>query len=245
MTPAPHAVACDRAATSCAPAPEVLVLHLVGSFRSRYAIETTAFGRGLEATLAAGWAVRPLGELVRKAEEVGRADPRSLALTFDDAYACVASEALPVAAALGVAGTVFVNTEAVGGTNAWNRRAGLRLRHCDWSDLDALRRAGWEIGSHGHGHFNLLALSDDEIREDIARSIKSLQAHLGCVPSSFAYPYGKFDDRVRAVVRERFAVAVATERGGECLSHDRHTLGRFWPEIAPDPIRTFFGPVTA
>ena len=244
MTELPLVGSCTFCAGAATGAPMILVLHLVGAFRSRYALETNALARILEGALAAGWTIQPLDAMLRMIDQAGHAPPRTIALTFDDAYACLVEDVLPITDALGIAGTVFVNTEAVGGTNTWNRRASFRVRHCGWSDLKVLRNAGWEIGSHGHGHFNMLALTDEEIREDLSRSIEHIEARLACTPKSFAYPFGKFDSRVIAVVEEQFRVAVATERGVPCALHHRLALSRFWPEAAPAHVRWMFDRIT-
>src|SRR5207244_4205263 len=51
--------------------------------------------------------------------------PRCVALTFDDAYACVFEHAAPVLRGLGWPATVFVVTGRIGGWNEWDAPRGI------------------------------------------------------------------------------------------------------------------------
>ena len=81
--------------------------------------------------------------------------PRTLAVTFDDAYRSVREIAFPLLSSLGVPATVFVPTRfpdspapmAWPGIEHWlgGPHEG-ELRCMTWEDLAQLDRAGWEIG---------------------------------------------------------------------------------------------------
>jgi peptidoglycan/xylan/chitin deacetylase (PgdA/CDA1 family) len=220
--------------------PPILVLHAVGGPDGRYTLPEEVFHGFLARAVGQGWSLCTLSDLAGRDGRDGTG--RTLALTFDDAYESVARVALPALQALGLPATVFVNTEAVGGRNDWNRRAACRLQHCTWDALGRLHDAGWEIGSHTHHHFNLLSLDDAEIRSEVETANALLERHLGVRPRCLAYPYGRFDARVVAAIRPCFDLAVATERGGDDWVRDRWSLRRLWPEATQAAVRALFYP---
>ncbi|OUM87942.1 MAG: polysaccharide deacetylase family sporulation protein PdaB [Bacillus thermozeamaize] len=59
--------------------------------------------------------------------------------------------------------------------------------------------AGYEIGSHGHKHVNYSRLSDEEIRQQIAKADQILRELTGVKPNLIRMPNGDFDKRVLRV----------------------------------------------
>lgn len=58
-----------------------------------------------------------------------------------------------------------------------------------------------EIGSHAETHRELSRLSDQEVRDEVVNSRKTLEALIQKSVYSFAYPRGKYNDQVVAAVR--------------------------------------------
>lgn len=117
-----------------------------------------------------------------------RAAPSTtVTLQFDDG---VAQEGVgDLLAAAGMPATFFVNTASIG-------RPGV-LR---WSDLQALQRAGNEIGGHTRTHPDLTRLATAAQRREICDDRAALVAH-GLRAVSFAYPYGRQTATTRRLVR--------------------------------------------
>jgi peptidoglycan/xylan/chitin deacetylase (PgdA/CDA1 family) len=130
--------------------------------------------------------------------------PKTLAITFDDAFASVHRYALPILAAFGIPGTVFAPTAHVdGGTLCWdgieqwkNSAWDLELEAMSWDDLGGLAERGWEIGSHTRTHPRLTQLDADSLTLELAGSREDLADRLGSPSQSIAYPYGDVDARV-------------------------------------------------
>jgi peptidoglycan/xylan/chitin deacetylase (PgdA/CDA1 family) len=59
--------------------------------------------------------------------------------------------------------------------------------------IRALHAAGWEIGSHGLSHRDL-TIHPERQESEILQSRRRLEALLGVPVSSFAYPFGAYDD---------------------------------------------------
>jgi peptidoglycan/xylan/chitin deacetylase (PgdA/CDA1 family) len=130
---------------------------------------------------------------------------KTLVVTFDDAYSSVLEKAFPVLAALGAPATVFVPTAYVAGDKAleWasmEQWAGTRFADelccMSWSDLRALVRAGWEIGSHTSTHPNLTALDDAALDRELTASRALCEEEIEAPCKTLAYPFSAYDRRV-------------------------------------------------
>jgi peptidoglycan/xylan/chitin deacetylase (PgdA/CDA1 family) len=108
-------------------------------------------------------------------------------------------------------------------------------------DLNALCRAAamtWDeiksmaqeplatIGAHTLNHYNLLKLSEEDARREIAESGKRIEAEIGRKIAHFAYPYGNKDAagfREFRLAREAgYSTAVVTRLGTVAHEHAQH-----------------------
>ena len=110
-------------------------------------------------------------------------------IQFDDGTAD-AYGALPILQARGMKATFYVNTAQLG-------TAG-RLT---WSQVADLSAAGNEIAGHTLTHENLRGLSPADARHQVCADRVALFDH-GFQPTSFAYPFGRFNDAVKQIVRD-------------------------------------------
>jgi peptidoglycan/xylan/chitin deacetylase (PgdA/CDA1 family) len=85
------------------------------------------------------------------------------------------------------------------------RRGGARIPESeryselvDWSDLEALRQAGFTLGSHTVSHQNLKRIGAAEMESEVRDSRRRLEQRLGFAVEHFSYPYGR---RTRAAQR--------------------------------------------
>jgi peptidoglycan/xylan/chitin deacetylase (PgdA/CDA1 family) len=102
------------------------------------------------------------------------------------------------------------------------------------SQVQALARAGFEIGGHTVTHPILLKLAPEQARREIVDGKARLEALLGRPLRLFAYPNGRpgedYGPEHVAMVREAgFAAAVSTRRGVCSHASDRCQLPRFTP----------------
>jgi peptidoglycan/xylan/chitin deacetylase (PgdA/CDA1 family) len=136
----------------------------------------------------------------------------AVALTFDDGFESFATHAWPALRDHGLPASVFVVTDRVGGVNTWEPRDGLLRRPLmDWRTLARLQSEGADIGSHSRTHENLTVLDDERLRAEVAGSSERIRTELGETPSAFAYPDGRFDARVMAVVASHYRCACTTD----------------------------------
>jgi peptidoglycan/xylan/chitin deacetylase (PgdA/CDA1 family) len=187
--------------------------------------------------LRARYQVVPLAELLARLD-AGRSLRGLLALTFDDGYRGTLLEAIPVLQGLGLPATIFVVGDAPGRTTPfwWDAAvedrpatAHLTPAHlpAGWTELRSAVRAGFEIGAHSMHHDDLTQLEVAELIDDLGGCADRLALHLGVRPTSFAYPYGRWNARVRNAVRNAgYTCAVTLDGGANGPRTDRWALRR-------------------
>jgi peptidoglycan/xylan/chitin deacetylase (PgdA/CDA1 family) len=185
----------------------VLCYHAISaSWQCSLAVTPERLEQQLTLLVRRGW----VGATFSKAVLDPRAD-RTVAVTFDDAYASVLELALPIMAKLGLPGTVFAPTAFMSkrqplswpGINQWHgTRDAHELTSMRWDDLRGLAECGWEVGSHTQTHPHLTQLDDNRLAEELAESRDECAEQLGRRCVSIAYPYGDVDARVAARARE-------------------------------------------
>jgi peptidoglycan/xylan/chitin deacetylase (PgdA/CDA1 family) len=120
-----------------------------------------------------------------------------VAVTFDDGYESVFTEALPEMQSRGTVGTVFVVVGAVGKHNTWDVKLSPKpFRHLSWPQIMDLAGSGFEIGSHTLSHRDLTRLDTGRLRQELATSRKIIEDHTGVPVSAISYPFGRYTQRV-------------------------------------------------
>jgi peptidoglycan/xylan/chitin deacetylase (PgdA/CDA1 family) len=106
----------------------------------------------------------------------------------------------------------------------------------NWQQVREMAQAGIEFGNHTVSHPELPRLPDDAVETQISAASLSINEHLGSRPACFAYPYGKYDDRIRGLaVRQGFRAACTTRIGHVRIGDDAYLLNRI--NIASDVAR--------
>jgi peptidoglycan/xylan/chitin deacetylase (PgdA/CDA1 family) len=169
-----------------------------------------------------GLAVEPLYEATQKALAGNGGD--AVALSFDDAYSSVYSNAAPILARLNYPYTLFVSTDTIGNSGFMTLQ---QLRELASTGLATIANH-----SAGHGH---LAKTPNETaqqwQERVHQSLDGAQTLLekefGNAPPMFAYPYGEFDAALEQQINQRGWLAFGQQSGpvGATSSHTR--LPRF------------------
>lgn len=163
----------------------------------------------------------------------GRRLPRAVVVTFDDGYKSFYDIAFPILCRVGFSATVFAVTGKVGDASRWDLESAAKLM--DWSELRELHQAGVEIGSHTVNHPRLTQMPTDAAKREIENSRDALEQELGAAVSSFAYPYGDWNDAVALLARQaRYRLACSIARGNLHRPDDLYHLKRV-------PVHEFTG----
>jgi peptidoglycan/xylan/chitin deacetylase (PgdA/CDA1 family) len=148
--------------------------------------------------------------------------PGTVLVTFDDGYADLATTALPVLLRYGISATAFVITSRLGTSPPADQGPSL-----DWYQLAQVYNVGVEIGSHSHTHPDLDCLRPDELDIETAVSKRVLEDRLGAPVSSFAYPFGYYNDAVRRAVRRAgYSYACAVKNALSHAGDDTFAIAR-------------------
>jgi peptidoglycan/xylan/chitin deacetylase (PgdA/CDA1 family) len=160
-----------------------------------------------------------------------------VALTFDDGTADFAEVALPVMAGAGAPATLYVATDFVDRGRPFPHD-GTPL---SWAALrDVVSTGLVTIGSHTHSHALLDRLPAGEVADELDRSVKLIEDHVGVTPEHFAYPKALLGSpAAQAAVRERFrSAAIAGTRANRYGHTDPYRLHRSPVQVA-DGMRWF------
>jgi peptidoglycan/xylan/chitin deacetylase (PgdA/CDA1 family) len=84
----------------------------------------------------------------------------------------------------------------------------------DWATVNDLVAAGFECGAHSMTHPRLTAVTADECRRELEEPRRLLERRLGCAIPHFAYPFGRYDQRVQAMVAEAGYRSACSVRSG-------------------------------
>lgn len=180
--------------------PLVLEYHAVSdAWTSDLAVTPAQLRRQLEWLVRRGY----VGATFSQAAASG--SPRTVAVTFDDAYLSVYELAYPILASLGLPGTVFVVSDFAddgrplvwpGGERSRRSAADEELRGMTWAQLARVADEGWEVGSHTRTHPRLTQLSDAALDRELRGSREACERALRRPCRSLAYPFGDVDGRV-------------------------------------------------
>jgi peptidoglycan/xylan/chitin deacetylase (PgdA/CDA1 family) len=180
--------------------------------------------RGAVARLAgAGIRTLPLADAVA-ALAAGRVPDRAVCITFDDGYRSVYTDAVPALRAHGMTATVFLT---VGETSGAPRLPSLQGREMlAWSEVRELAGAGIALGAHSLAHCDLTRVPPERVEREMVRSKAVIEDRAGVAVRGFAYPFGRFDARSRALARAHFAFAVADTLALATAASDAWALPR-------------------
>jgi peptidoglycan/xylan/chitin deacetylase (PgdA/CDA1 family) len=210
----------------------ILVYHAVTATpmddAGQMSVSAERFERQMDELAAAGVAVVDLAAGVQALGAAALA-PAAAAVVFDDGFVGVHDQAADVLQRRGWPATVFITTAWIGAPAM--PLAEPRLgRPLTWAEIDALRGAGFAIGSHTHTHARLARVSEASMRDELRESSRRIADRVGERPESFAYPFGAFDSfdgRTRqALAEEGFRAACTTIFGRNTPESDPLALKR-------------------
>ena len=184
------------------PARCALLLHSISEPKTdaeaSYYTAPLRFRRLMRLFRAAGRKTATVSQYLR--DEMSR---DQLLFTFDDGYDDLYEELIPLAAEHGYTALIFLVADRIGASNLWDEKNGLRTRNLLTLDqIREMQKHGFEFGSHSLTHPWLPSLSDLELRREVSDSKHRLEDALGAEVTSFAYPCGGVDRRVRSAVAD-------------------------------------------
>ncbi|MDE3188108.1 MAG: polysaccharide deacetylase family protein [Acidobacteriota bacterium] len=140
---------------------------------------------------------------------------KQVLLTFDDGYDDLYEELLPLVIEHGYTPVIFLVADHIASSNVWDQQSGLRARNLlTLAQIREMQKYGVEFGSHTMTHPWLPGVSDAQLHGEVYDSKLRLEDMIGVEITTFAYPFGGVDRRVRSAVADAgYKLAFTTEPG--------------------------------
>lgn len=205
----------------------VLIYHHVSETTPALtSVTPETFDRHLDYLQDNDFTVWPLARILSKLAAGKPLPANTVAITFDDAYESVYSEAFPRLQKRNWPFTLFVSSEGV------DRGYGSYL---GWPQLRELAAAGVELGNHSHTHAHMVRHLPNEsgrqwqqrITADIEKAAARLRQETGSGSRLFAYPYGEYSPELKKIVGELGYYGIAQQAGAIGRVSDFLALPRF------------------
>lgn len=174
-----------------------------------YRLDLSVRPRDLEAQLAylqaAGYTGIGLGDLVRYLAVGDPLPAKPIIITFDDGYVDNFVYAFPLLCRYNFRGTFFLVTDFLDqGMSGY----------ITWEQVQLMADKGMDIESHGLDHSDLQGRTAADQLQQVKRSREVIEAHVHQPVHFFAYPFGRYDERTIAALREAgYSAAVNTLAG--------------------------------
>jgi len=150
---------------------------------------------------------------------------KAVLINLDDGYRSTYEIAYPILKKYGFTAGLFIYTDFIGASS----------NSLTWKQLQEMKAAGFEVGSHSLSHCDLtkkLEGEDDEnyierIRKELIESKKTIDRKLDQDTLYFAFPYGEYNHRILSLCEEAgYKLAFSVLRGGNPFFSDPLVLRR-------------------
>lgn len=208
-------------------AARVLMYHSIdehyGDKFDKWRVKPKDFERQISWLHKNGFKSYTISELV----ELKSLAPKSVAITFDDGYGDNFTNAFEILQKFGFKATIYLvpnqtanHWESVNTTHISQMLSNEQIAKMQSSNLI-------EFGSHTLSHANLLKLDDIKLKEELTQSKKAVESIINAKCRAFAYPYGKYDERVIKAAKDAgYTNAVIVKRGLFTLDDEKFTIKR-------------------
>jgi len=154
---------------------------------------------------------------------------KPIIITFDDCYQECIDYAIPILEEKGFTAVFYMPTNYAGTNSHWLMpELGFEFPIIDWETVKRLDSSGFEVGSHSMSHPRLAEISPENCFKELDGARKILEDKLGHEVVHLAYPYGSFNDNVRAIAAETgYRTALTTEEWFCTPDNDLLLMPRF------------------
>jgi peptidoglycan/xylan/chitin deacetylase (PgdA/CDA1 family) len=202
----------------------ILVYHVINpqpagsSASSALYVPPDEFSSQMQALKAAGWHAVTLDQLEASWTHGTSLGPgKPIVLTFDNGYASVYSNALPVLKGLGWAGVLDLQLNGLPPSDGGLTDAQIR----------ALIAAGWELDTQGLSHADLVTVGPGQLSDEVETARQTLRNAYGVPVDWFSYPSGDYNATVIAAVRAAgYLGATTVDPGWASPQQDRFVVPR-------------------
>lgn len=190
----------------------VLMYHHVGSLpknpdpiRKDLTVSSSDFDSEMDFLQSAGYRSITAGQLQQNFEGKLDLPAKPILITFDDGYADVFENAVPILLKHGLVGSFGIITQFAGNPD-----------YASWQQIADAREKGMEIVSHSQHHIDFTdpRYSRSQKLAELQNSRQDLKEHLGIDTDIFIYPFGHFDQTAEDLAEEAgYKIAFTTKYG--------------------------------
>jgi poly-beta-1,6-N-acetyl-D-glucosamine N-deacetylase len=197
----------------------VLYHHVSETSPKSTSVTPAQFAEHLAMIEELGLEVVPLPTIVNAIKNKQAVSPNWVAITFDDGFRNVYEHALPMLKERNWPFTVFVNPDMVKPSKLY----------MSWDELRELTKHGADIMNHTLSHENLVqdGLSLEQIEKNILEAEQKIKEELGQEHKMVAYPFGEYNDAIKAILGKHGFVGFAQHSGAINETSDLLALTRF------------------
>lgn len=205
----------------------ILVYHHVDESSPRItSVSPQRFEQHLDYLGTAGFEVVSLSRILESIARGVALPPKTISISFDDAYESVYTRAFPALAARNWPFSVFVSSDAI------DRAYGGFM---SWDQLTEIAQYGAEIGGHTASHAHLVRGFEGEtlrdwqqrVADEIDQGNSRIEEVLRTKVKLFAYPYGEFNQQLKELLKERNLFGLAQHSGAVGELTDLYAVPRY------------------
>ncbi len=183
--------------------------------------------------------VVPLPQLMLAIQNQQIIADKTVAITFDDAYSDILTQAKPLLDKFGFSYTIFVNPEIIERNNKKNIS-----KYLSWLQLKNMADNGVTIANHGFKHDSLARRPKQVTEEEwlaqqtilLLKSESIIKEKTGQSWRYFAYPYGEYTPSLQAWIKQNNFIAFSQQSGAIGLATDLTSVPRFPASMPYDKI---------
>jgi len=194
-------------------------------------IKLAEFDAHLKELTSGRYHVLPLLDVLSSIRAGKSLPERTIAITMDDGFSSVYTQAWPRLRAAKLPFTIFVATASIDA-----KAKGMM----SWDQLREVAKAGVTIGAQTATHLHMVEAGDALNRDEIMASNKRIAEEIGAAPELFSYPYGETSARVMAVVKQSgYRFALGTHSGVANPTMNDFYIPRFGVNEASGDLNRF------
>lgn len=183
--------------------------------------------------------VVPLSKVIDDIKSQQPLSDKTVAITFDDAYADVLTEAKPILNKFNYPYTVFVNPGIIDKNESKSNS-----HYLSWPQLKVMADEGVIIANHGFEHDSLTRITKELTQEQwlaeqtelLLTAEKIIFEKTGQSWHYFAYPYGEYDPKIQHWAKTNNFIAFTQQSGAVGPYTDLTSVPRFPASMPYDKI---------
>jgi len=203
----------------------ILTYHRIGKGKGldlkEYSIPKEVFKKQMQYLKKKGFNSVALNKLIQFLETGESLPEKPIAITFDDGFKETLDNALPILEECGFEATFFLVAGKAGENNDWDKKYKEPLYSlASFDEIKQIKEKTIQFGSHSLTHKKLYALSEEELLKEIVLSKQLIEISLGKEVCFFSYPYGKYDEETKRIVKEAGYLAAFSVNQGMVKPRD-------------------------